>query len=618
MGKLLEVDLTSGAMRDLPLDEDMCRKFIGGTGIGARLLLDRLDPTLDALDPLNPLIIMTGPLTGSRIIGAVTRFSVTGRSPYTGLWGESSCGGSFGVMLKRSGYDGLIVIGESEKPVYLDILDGVCALKDASDLWGKDTYETTDLLKERIKEQAGKTATVLSIGPAGENLVGYANIMNGSHNAAGRCGFGALMGSKKLKAITAWGSKKTEFSDEAGLNALRDAIKEKQEGSIACISMHDFGTNGGMDLGSMSGDVPIKNWSKGEWDDGINQLNGPTMSDTILTRNTACFGCTVGCKRVVKVDEGPYAIAEGAGPEYETVGAFGTMMMIDDLKPVSKINELCNRYGLDTISCGGTISWLIECMEAGVITPEQTGGIKAAWGDPGPVIELLGLITRREGIGDILARGSRAAARALGAGREFLVEVKRLEVPQHDPRAFWGMGLNYAVGNRGACHVNTVGLLHEHGFCFYPQLGLDDESMPHTTEGKAFLTAQTQDLGMIFNCLCLCHFPGVVWDEDDFVNSMNLSTGFGFDLDTLMTAGRRVWYLKRGINNLLGATREDDYLPQRLLTAQEDGPTAGVAIDFQPMLDEWYELRRIDAQGRPEREVLEGLELPKLAAKIHG
>lgn len=616
-GRILDVDLTAGTMKDIPLDEQTCRDFVGGTGIGAKLLLERLDPALDPLDPANPLIIMTGPLTGTRIVGAVTRFSIVARSPYTGVWGEASCGGTLGVMLKRNGYDGVIFSGASPSPVWLKMLDGQCALLDASALWGKDTYETNSEIKSSIKQEHGKTATVFAIGPAGENMVSYANIMNDGHNAAGRCGFGALMGSKKLKAVAAWGNQKVVFADPDKLTEFRDAHKVKLENSLAVLSMTDFGTNGGMDLGSMSGDVPIKNWSLGTWDEGIDKINGPTMCETVLTRNAACFGCTVACKRVVKVDEAPYVTPEGPGPEYETVGAFGSNMLIPDLKPISKINEICNRAGMDTISCGGTIAWLIEAMERGLVTPDQTDGIVFKWGDPDTVIAVLDKIAKREGIGELLSLGSRALSRKLGVGADMLVEVKGLELPMHDPRAFWGMGLNYATGNRGACHVNTAGMLHEHGFCFFEKLGLGEESPPHQAEGKAEMTAKMQDLGAMLNCFCLCNFPAIPFDEDDYVNSINYATGFGYTLETLMEAGSRIWHIKRGINNLLGVTRADDRLPERILTPLNEGATEGLVIDIDTMLGEWYALRDIDEQGRPSRQALEKLGLNQLADMLH-
>jgi len=441
--------------------------------------------------------------------------------------------------------------------------------------------------------------------------------MNGPHNAAGRCGFGAVLGSKNIKALAAWGGSKPAFADPDALNALRDELKEKIESNIAVSSMGAFGTAGGMDLGSMSGDVPIKNWTQGLWDEGIDKINGPTLADTILTRTAACFGCTVGCKRVVSVPDGPYAMEQGPGPEYEAAAEFGSMILVDNLAAISKINETCNRLGMDTISCGGTVAWLVEAMECGDITPEQTNGIKMAWGDADAVLQILDLMARRQGIGDILARGSRAAAAQLGVGAEYTVTVKGMEAPMHDPRAFWGMGLNYATGNRGACHVNTAGMYHEHGFCFFPKIGLDDEAPPHQTGGKAFLTAQTQDLGQLWNSMCLCHFPAIPWEEADYVNVLNHATGFGYDLDALMQAGRRTWYIKRGINNLLGVSREHDTLPPRLLAPLDDGATAGLEIDLRTMLDEWYALRGIDAQGRPGSEQLHELGLGDLAEKLH-
>jgi aldehyde:ferredoxin oxidoreductase len=616
--KLIEVDLAAKTIRELPISDEEYKKYIGGTGIGAKLLFERLNPALDPLAPENPLIIMTGPLNAARFVGAVTRFSVVGRSPLTGLFGESSCGGDFGVNLKRCGFDGIIITGASDAPVMLEIEENSYALKDASDLWGMDTYAARELIGKRAMEAGKKRPAVFCIGPAGENLVKFANIMNGDGNAAGRCGLGALMGSKKLKAITARGMLKPDFADPDKMEETRKIVAEKVKESVAVQSMTAFGTAGSVDLGSMTGDLPLKNWSIGQWDEGVPMVSGPYMADTILTRNTACFGCTVACKRVVKVESGPNAIPEGAGPEYETVGTFGTQMLIPDLEHIAKCNETCNKLGMDTISCGATIASVMDAMEAGVITPEDTGGLVFKFGEPDTVKRVLPMIAAREGFGALLAEGSRRLARKLGKAGEFMTDVKGLEAPMHDPRPFWGVGLNYATVSRGACHVNTMQMFVEHGFVFYPQLDLADEVMQYETEKKAFVNVQTQKLGQLSNSFCLCQFPMIPLDEDDLLNMLNSTTGFGFSVQEMMAAGDRIWLLKRGINNLLGATRADDCLPKKLLTPLEDGAAAGMVPDIDTMLADFYKLRGIDAAGKPSRETLESAGLKELADKLHG
>ncbi len=616
--KMLDIDLNSGTIKEIVVSDEDYKLYVGGSGIGTKLLFERLNPNIDPLAPENPLIVAVGPLTASRFPGSVTRFSVTGRSPLTGLYGESSCGGDFGVTLKRCGFDGIIITGASDKPVMLEIEDNTCVLKDASDLWGKDTYETTEILEAKAKDAGKKRPSVFCIGPAGENLVKFANIMNGDSNYAGRCGLGALMGSKKLKAITARGTLKPVFAEAERMEEIRKTLTEKIKGSVAVESMTAFGTAGSVDLGSMTGDLPIKNWSSGTWDEGVATISGPYMVDTILTKNTACFGCPVACKRVVKVDSGPNAMPESAGPEYETIGTFGSMMLIPDLEFVAKCNEICNKAGMDTITCGATLAFMIDAMENGVITTEDTGGLVFKWGEQEPIKNVLPMIAKREGFGAVLAEGSRGVALKLGKGKEFTAEVKGLELPMHDPRPYWGMGLNYAVGSRGACHVNTIQMFVEQGFVFYPQVGLADEVVQYETEKKAFINMQTQKIGALLNAFCTCHFPAIPFDEDDYLNMFNSATGFNLTLDELMETGDRIWLLKRGINNLLGATRADDYLPVKLLTPVEDGAAAGMVPDLEPMLADFYKIRDIDEKGRPSRNVLEKIGLKELADMLHG
>jgi aldehyde:ferredoxin oxidoreductase len=615
--KVLEIDLSKKEIKELAVSDEEYKKFVGGSGMGAKLLFDRFDPEVDPLSPENPLIVMTGPLTGSRFPGAVTRFSVVSRAPLNGLFGESSCGGNFGVQLKRCGFDGIIVTGASDKPVYVEIGDNSCEIKDAADLWGKDTYETMEVLDKRMVDAGKKGSAVFCIGPAGENLVKFANIMNGDGNTAGRTGMGAVMGGKKLKAFVARGSLKPNFADPEKMDETRKTVLLKIKESMTVESMTAFGTASSVDLGAMTGDLPIKNWSLGTWDEGVEKLSGPYMADTILTKNTACFGCNVACKRVVKIDSGPNAVTESAGPEYETIGSFGTMLMMPDIEFVAKCNEICNRLGMDTITCGSTIAFLTDAMEHGVITPDEVGGLSFNWGEQEPVKAVLKLIAYREGGGDLIAEGTRGIINKLGKGDEFASDVKGLEAPMHDPRPYWGMGLNYAVGSRGACHVNTSQMYVEHGMAFYPEMGLGDEVIQYENDGKAFLTMQTQKLGALMNSFCMCHFPSIPLAEEDHLNMINSTTGFGYDLETLLAAGDRAWLLKRGINNMFGAGRERDGLPIKLLTPVEDGAAAGMAPDIDALMDDFYKLRDIDENGKPSRDTLEKIGLKELADILH-
>ncbi|MBU2597984.1 MAG: aldehyde ferredoxin oxidoreductase C-terminal domain-containing protein, partial [Actinobacteria bacterium] len=375
----------------------------------------------------------------------------------------------------------------------------------------------------------------------------------------------------------------------------------------------------GLPIFMLLGDVPIKNWNLGVWDEGAEELSGMNMSETILINKKACFGCSIPCKRVVKVSEGKYKIEKGPGPEYETCASFGTLCFIGDLKAVAKINELCNRYGMDTISCGGAIAFAIECYEKGIIGKSDTDGLKLKWGDGEAVLNLVKMIAKRDkGIGNVLADGSKKASKKIGKDSEkFLVEVKGLEVPMHDPRAFHGLGLEYAISNRGACHVNSYQMFVELGQAFYPEIGLEGPYEGMDSTGKARIVSITQNLGSILNSANICSLLGISFSVTDILNSLNYSTGFDYTLEDMMKIGERIWYLKRGINNLLGIKREDDRLPEKILTPVTEGAAAGLVPDIKLMLNEFYKIRKINKEGKPKREKLKELGLKDLADKIY-
>ena len=636
-GKILEVDLTKKRFNELFIKEEVYKNYIGGSGLAAKLLFDNYDfkgRTLSnrnslssksellskdsisqnyALSPENMLIFMTGPLTATKLPGCATRFSVCGISPLTGIWGESSCGGSFGVQLKQAGFDGVIIKGASNSPVYIKIIDGNVEIKDASRLWNKDTYEVYDILK---RDEGVNTS--VSIGIAGENKVLFANIANEPGNYAGRCGLGAAMGSKKLKAIGVKGTKRIEFADSVKINELRKELIEKQKKNIAVETLKAFGTDGAMTFYMMLGDVPIKNWNLGLWDEGGDALSGMAMAESILVKGRTCLGCPVACKRVVKIDKGKYKMNEGPGPEYETCSSFGTLCFNSDLKAVAKINELCNMYGMDTISCGGTIAFAIECAESGIL--KDTNDLKLSFGDADVILRLVDMIARREkGIGNLLADGSKKASKKIGKDSEkFLVEVKGLEAPMHDPRAFHGLGLAYAVSNRGACHVNSFQMWVEQGFSFFPEIGLEGPYEGMISNGKAEVNAIAQNLGSIFNSACICFFAGIPFSATDILNCLNYATAFNYRLEDMMKVGERIWYLKRGINNLLGIKREDDRLPEKILTPTTEGAAAGSVPNIKLMLNEFYKIRGFDKKGIPKKEKLEELGLGSLADNLYG
>ena len=612
-GKYLLVDLSAGSWSDFTVDEEILRDYLGGSSLAAKLFFDRYPLDADPLSGQNPLMIMTGPMVGSGFPGT-SRFSICAKAPQTGIWGESACGGTFGPELKRAGYDGLVVEGISSAPVTLRIVDGKVELQDASSLWGKDVYETTDALKE--KDARFK---VLTIGAAGENLVKIASIGNDKGHFSGRTGLGAVMGSKKLKAIVVRGSAKPLKADEERYKtAFKAAITEVKESALA-DGLHLMGSDANMDLGMVSGDVPIKNWTVGEAFDLSSNLSGPTMREKYLTKEHACANCPVACKRVVKVDDGPYMTEEGPGPEYETCGTFGTMMMNPDLAAVIKANELCNRYGLDTISCGSTIALAMELYEKGILSKGDLDGIDLTWGNMEAVMPLIRKIAYREGIGDILAEGSLRAARRIGKGaEEYVVHVKGLEAPMHDPRGFHGMGLAYMMSNRGACHLQHAVLATEQGMASWPELfDMKDDYVGTTSEGKAMLVYNSENYGILGNSLSICHYLVDILKPETILEAFNAITGFGLDKESLLKTGMRDWTLKRGINNLLGITKKDDALPKKLLTALEEGGAAGSVPDVELLLSEYYAVRGLDDRGYPLPEKLTELGLEDLKRRLY-
>jgi aldehyde:ferredoxin oxidoreductase len=612
-GKFLLVNLTEASCSDFTLDDATLQKYMGGSCLAAKLFLDRYPLDLDPLAPESPFIIMTGPMVGSGFPGT-SRFCISAKSPQTGIWGESACGGTFSPDLKRAGYDGIVIEGKAKSPVYLSITDNGAQILDASHLWGKDIYEATDILKEK-----DKSFKVLVIGPAGENKVRIAAIGNDKGHFSGRTGLGAVMGAKNLKAIVAKGSKKlNKANDEAYKKVLKDAMQEIKDSALA-EAIHLMGSDANMDVGMVTGDVPIKNWTVGEDFELSSNLSGPTMREKYLTKAHACANCPVACKRVVKVDEGPFKTVEGPGPEYETCGTFGTMLMNNDLAGVIKANELCNKYGMDTISCGSAIALAMELYDKGILSKGDVDGLDLAWGNMDAVLPLIKKIAYREGFGDVLADGSLKAAQKIGKGAEDLVvHVKGLEAPMHDPRGFHGMGLAYMMSNRGACHNQHAVLATEQGLASWPQLfDMKDDYVGTTSVDKAMLVFNSENYGILANSLSICHYLVFILKPETILSAFNAITGWNLTNQDLLKAGMRDWTLKRGFNNLLGITSKDDKLPKKLLTALEDGAGAGSVPDVKLLLSEYYSFRGLDERGYPKKEKLVELGLDELKDRLY-
>ena len=603
--KLLIVDLASGDIREQAVDPAYARDYIGGSGLAARMLWDSLDPQRDPLDPASPLLWMTGPLTGT---GGPTngRSSICARSPQTGLWGESNIGGFVGSELRYAGYDGLVITGRANAPVYLWVHNGRTELRDAAHLWGKaDTMETQRILKAEVGEPMARVAC---IGLAGENRVPYAAILSDHGRLAGRTGMGAVMGSKNLKAIAVRGTGKLVFAREQDYKRLRvEANKALREENMTAV-YHETGTAGGADYLEMLGDMPQKYWTQAAFE-GVERISGGTMAQTILTGKAACQGCVIACGRVVTINEGPYATGgEAKGPEYETVAAFGSQLLVDDLHAIVALGNRCDAVGIDTISAGNTIALAYLLFDRGLITTKDTGGLELRWGDAKPCFDLIEQIARREGLGALVAQGSQALAAHFGAA-ELAVHVNNLEVPMHDPRAMTGSALVYVTSPRGACHNQSDYFTIEMGG------SMDRLDIPMTDRlvdgGKAAYVARHQDWRTVCNSLVMCTFASA--NLDTTVDLLSAATGHDWTLEEMMLAGERAWNLKRAYNMRLGLTRATEKLPRLLLEPLPDGGQAGHVPDMELMLKEYYAARGWDeATGAPTRDKLEELGLDRL------
>lgn len=608
-GKVARINLTTGAVSKENVSPEIYQKYVGGSGLAAYFLAQELDFRADPLSPENLLIFSVGPLAATRIPTS-SRYEVTARSPLTGVFAESDCGGAWGSELKMAGWDALIFQGKAPGPVYVWIADGNIQIRSAEKFWGKDTYE----LEDPIREETAKEAVVTAIGPAGENLVGIAAIMSdGPHGrAAGRAGVGAAMGSKNLKAIVVKGSGRTALADEARLKAsLAEMAPKIVE---ATKRFREVGTSGGTAAFEQMGNLPIQNWRGGEWPEGSEKISGVKLAEDHLIDRYGCRGCIIRCGRTVKVRLGKEAGRPGGGPEYETVAALGSMCLVDDLESLIIGNELCNRYGLDTISTGSVIAFAMEAFEKGLISPSDTGGLRLNWGDSEVLIELIHSIGRNEGIGKLLGKGVRAAAAQLGPQAEaFAVHVKGLELPMHDPRAFNSLAVGYATSNRGACHLQSWQHLVERGTTL-PELGYPEAPDRFGVDGKGVLTAKLGNLMSLFDSLKLCKFIlfGTV-KPTHMLEWYNAVTGAGLSMDEFMLRGERMFNLKRLINVQMGVSRADDTIPLRIATEKRGARDSGDNLPpFQHMLEEFYAYRGWDVQGRPTRKKLEQLGLADL------
>jgi aldehyde:ferredoxin oxidoreductase len=621
--KILRANLSEGTVTIEEPGEQYFRRYMGGWNIIADTLLKEVPQGADPLGPENKLIFAPGVLCGLAISGA-TRSAVGAKSPLTGAFGAAECGGFFSADLKRAGFDAIIVEGVSEKPVYLWLKDGEAEIRDASHLWGKTTKETMQLLEEELDDNRIHAQL---IGPGGENMVRYACVMDGLKDAAGRAGLGAVMGSKRLKAVVARGTMSVDGEDADTIRSMaRRAVQEINEGTRAA-GLHKWGTAGGpMEDGVLSGNLPIRNFRDGEWPE-IKDLE--YICDRIGIGMEGCWACAVRCKKVVAGENEAYKVdSDYGGPEYETLGSLGSTCGVSDQIAVSYGNQLCNAYSLDTIATGVTIAFAMECYEKGLITKEDTGGIEARFNDGDAMIALIEKIAKREDIGDLLAEGMVPAAEKIGGDAiHFAMQVKNQPLPMHEPRLKRGLAIGYAVSPTGADHCHSLhdtGLVSpdENGFIANARLrGMGIlEPMPLESLGpeKARATAANSTASVLLNCLTMCSMPG--WSLEELTDMVAAATGWDVTDYELLKIGERALTLARVFNMREGLTIDDDRLPERSYGPTIGGALADGGIDREELreaLHHFYGVMGWDREtGVPTVEKLEELGVGWAAAHL--
>ncbi|MBN2299307.1 MAG: aldehyde ferredoxin oxidoreductase family protein, partial [Deltaproteobacteria bacterium] len=551
IGTIARIDLASGSVKKEALNPDLAKKFIGGRGLGSKIIYDEVDARIDPLSPDNKFIFAAGPLNGT-FAPSASHYNIVTKGPLTGTIASSSSGGIFGSMMKYAGFDMIIVEGKAGKPVYIWIKDGEVEIRSAEHLWGKNTIETTG----EIREETDEEASVACIGPGGERLVCFANVMNECNRAAGRTGVGAVMGSKNLKAVAIYGTGAVRVSDnEAFRSATEKASTKIKEHAVGGEGLRKYGTDVLVNILNEIGGLPTRNFRESYFPEA-DKVGGESLTDKLLTRPRGCFSCIISCGRATKVKNPKYE-GFGEGPEYETAWAFGPDCGIDDLEAVTKANYICNEAGIDTITMGTTIACAMDLFENGIITTKDTDGIALNFGNAEAMVEMVRKTAEGEGFGNKLALGSYRLAESYGHP-EYSMSVKKQEMPAYDPRAVQGIGLNFATSNRGACHVR--------GYTIAPEvLGNPEKVDPLVTEGKANLNIIFQNLTAALDSTGACLFATFGIGGDELAELLSAATGIEFSTDDFMKTGDRIWNLERLFNLKAGFSSKDDTLPDRIL-----------------------------------------------------
>lgn len=624
--KILDINLTSGEICSKVIPGDVYRLYPGGSSLGLYILLNEMNPKVDPLSPENMLILSVSPLVGFPISGA-NRMTSTTKSPLTNTVGDSQAGGFFPAYLKGNGWDGIVIKGKAKKPVYLYINEEKVEIRDAANVWGKITGEAEEIIRQELEEEK---IDIAQIGPAGENLVKYACIINMCNRANGRNGTGAVMGSKNLKAIAVKKISNRQPVDKEGYKALAGSIKRRLENNLVLQAMGEHGTDVDLEAYSDEGFLPTRNWTTGWFPEGARNITGTTMSNTILKKRDTCYACAVRCKRVVEIP-GKVNPLYG-GPEYESCATLGSYCGITNLEVVAVSNQLCNMYGLDTISTGATIAFAMECFEKGILDKTQTDGLDLSFGNDEIMPILIEKIAKRDGFGDILADGSYRAANKIGGDAyKYSISVKGQEIPAHMPEMKPSVGLIYAVNPFGADHQSS-----EHD----PVLVMSASSKERTNlsnlgiwkgyddikkldDEKVRFAYNTQCFYSLMDILCLCQFVwGPSWQlygPKDVVELAKVAIGWDTSVHELMLIGERRINMMRYFNTQAGFIKKDDYLPERLFEPFEEGPSKGVAMDkdkFDKALTTYYSIAGWDLEtGNPTEGTLKKLSIGWLLEK---
>ncbi len=607
MGTILRVNLSTGKISAEQPEEEFYRRYFGGRGFIAYFLLKELEPRIDPLSPDNKLIFACGPITGSPISGS-GRNSVGAKSPLTGTYGEAEAGGFWGAELKHAGFDAVIVEGKASQPVYLWIHDEQAEVRDASHLWGLEIKKTQEMIRKELNDNSVKVA---QIGPGGEKMVRFGAVVNDLSHVAGRCGMGAVMGSKTLKAIAARGSERARIAHPKYLQKLASWMARNVD--KVAHDLHTYGTGVVMDVYEETGNLPVNNFREGKFPN-VDRISAQTVKEQVGVGMGTCYPCAIRCKKKVEIDE-PWDVDPAyGGPEYETLAALGSNCGVDDLKAVCKANELCQRYSLDTISTGVVIGFAIECFEKGLLRQEDTEGMTLRFGDADVMVKLVEMIGERKGIGNLLAEGVKKTAQHIGNDAEKLaVHVKGQEVPMHDPRLKMGLGLGYAISPTGADHVHNI-----HDTVYEKRIAREDEglgilvpvSAADLSPRKVRLFKYFMTWRSLNNCLVMCLFPP--WSVKQKVDIVRSVTGWRTTTSELLQVSERAITLARIFNLREGFSKEDDWLPTRFFTPTTHGALSETAVDSKKLSDAiatYYKMMGWNEEGIPTPAKLEELDI---------